>query len=119
VVLVLPTPAMFGVPEFSAVLEKVAVRYGIDVRLSYDRAHLVPPQSAPGWIKAGPLADPAKTGAAIRKQAPVVVKNLQAVMAGREPSATYDGYASCPLTTSPGLSRHRRPEGEARRCMRS
>jgi sulfide:quinone oxidoreductase len=29
-----------------------------------------------------------------------VVKNLQAVMAGREPSATYDGYASCPLTTS-------------------
>jgi sulfide:quinone oxidoreductase len=41
-----------------------------------------------------------KTGAAIRKQAPVVVKNLQAVMAGREPSATYDGYASCPLTTS-------------------
>jgi sulfide:quinone oxidoreductase len=124
----------------------VAARYGIDVRLehevvevnpaakemmlvnrqgggeeksvlSYDIAHLVPPQSAPAWIKAGPLADPAKpggyvqidrttmrqtrygnvfslgdagsspnskTGAAIRKQAPVVVSNLRAVMAGCE-----------------------------------
>jgi sulfide:quinone oxidoreductase len=162
VVLVLPTPKMFGVPEFSAVLEQVAARYGIDVRLEhevvevnpaakemvlvnrqgggeeksalpYDIAHLVPPQSAPAWIKAGPLADPAspggyvqidkatmrhtrygnvfslgdagsspnsKTGAAIRKQAPVVVANLRAVMAGREPTAVYDGYASCPLTTA-------------------
>lgn len=162
IVLVLPTPAMFGVPEFSAVLGQVAARYGIDVRLehevvevnsaarqlslvnrqgggdeksvlSYDMAHLVPPQSAPAWIKAGPLADPAnpggyvqidkntmqhtrypnvfslgdvgsspnsKTGAAIRKQAPVVVRNLLEVMTGREPPAVYDGYASCPLTTA-------------------
>ena len=162
VVLVLPTPKMFGVPEFSAVLEQVVARYGIDVRLqhevvevnaaakemvlvnrqdgseekstlSYDMAHLVPPQSAPAWIKAGPLADPAnpggyvqidkstmrhtrypnvfslgdagsspnsKTGAAIRKQAPVVVENLRAVMSGREPTAAYDGYSSCPLTTA-------------------
>jgi sulfide:quinone oxidoreductase len=162
VVLVLPTPKMFGVPEFSAVLDQVAARYGIDVRLEhevvevnpaarevvlvnrsgggeeksalrYDMAHLVPPQSAPGWIRQGPLADPAnpggyvqidkntmrharypnvfslgdagsspnsKTGAAIRKQAPVVAENLAAVMAGREPAAGYDGYASCPLTTA-------------------
>jgi len=35
-----------------------------------------------------------KNGATIRKQAPVVVKNLRAVMAGREPAAAYDGYAS-------------------------
>jgi sulfide:quinone oxidoreductase len=162
VVLVLPTPKMFGVPEFSAVLEQVVARYGIDVRLEhevvevnpaaremvlvnragggeeksvlgYDMAHLVPPQSAPGWIKQSPLADPAnpggyveidkhtmrhtrypnvfslgdagsspnsKTGAAIRKQAPVVAENLAAVIAGREPGAQYDGYASCPLTTA-------------------
>ncbi|MST31120.1 pyridine nucleotide-disulfide oxidoreductase [Acidimicrobiaceae bacterium USS-CC1] len=161
-VLVLPTPAMFGVPEFSTVLEGVADRYGIEVLLQhevteidpdrrevvvsdrsagqdrkftigYDFAHLVPPQSAPGWIKSGPLADPdsawgyvdidketmrhrrhpnifslgdagsspnSKTGAAIRKQAPVVVGNLRAVMAGREPTMRYDGYASCPLTTA-------------------
>jgi sulfide:quinone oxidoreductase len=161
VVLVLPTPKMFGVPEFSEVLVEVAARYGIDVRLQhevvevdpakreltvvdnreggdkftigYDMAHLVPPQSAPAWIKSGPLADPSnaggyveidkatmrhtrfpdvfslgdagsspnsKTGAAIRKQAPVVTENLLAVMAGKEPTARYDGYASCPLTTS-------------------
>lgn len=162
VVLVLPTPAMFGVPEFSKVLEGVAARYGIDVRLQhevveinptarevvvanrtdgsddkftlgYDFAHLVPPQSAPAWIKQSPLADPAnpggyveidkntmrhtrfpevfslgdagsspnsKTGAAVRKQVPVVVDNLRAVMNGKEPTASYDGYASCPLTTA-------------------
>jgi sulfide:quinone oxidoreductase len=41
-----------------------------------------------------------KTGATIRKQAPVVAENLRAVMAGREPVARYEGYASCPLTTS-------------------
>ena len=160
VVLVLPTPSMFGVPEFAAVLEKVVARYGIEVHksselvevdpaarsavvadnvngtkqsISYDLMHVVPPQSAPDWIKRSPLADPAnpagyveidkftmqhtrypnvfalgdagsspnsKTGAAIRKQAPVVVKNVQDVMAGRIPSAQYDGYASCPLTTA-------------------
>lgn len=41
-----------------------------------------------------------KTGAAIRKQAPVMVENLLAVMAGKEPPASYDGYASCPLVTA-------------------
>lgn len=41
-----------------------------------------------------------KTGAAIRKQSPVVVENLRAVMSGQVPSAQYDGYASCPLTTA-------------------
>jgi sulfide:quinone oxidoreductase len=160
VVLALPTPAIFGVPEFARVLEQVVDRYGIDLRLqhelievdpdrreavlvdrqadqklrlSYNFLHAVPPQSAPDWIKQGPLADPkdpngyvevdkhthqhvrypnvfalgdagstpnSKTGAAIRKQAPVVVKNLLAVMADREPPAKYDGYASCPLTTA-------------------
>ena len=158
--LVLPTPGMFGVKEFAQVLEGVARRYGITVHFSsevtdvraasreavvtdlttketttlpYSVMHLVPPQSAPDWVKKSALADPAnpagyieidkhtmrhtrypnvfalgdagsspnsKTGAAIRKQAPVVAANLGAVMAGREPTAQYDGYASCPLTTS-------------------
>lgn len=40
-----------------------------------------------------------RTGAAIRKQAHVVLKSLQAVMAGRKPAATYAGYASRLLTT--------------------
>lgn len=41
-----------------------------------------------------------KTGAAIRKQAPVLVENLTAAMKGNESTAAYDGYASCPLTTA-------------------
>jgi sulfide:quinone oxidoreductase len=43
-----------------------------------------------------------KTGAAIRKQAPVVAHNMMQVMAGRPPSMMYDGYASCPLITGNG-----------------
>ncbi|MBU8900050.1 pyridine nucleotide-disulfide oxidoreductase [Corallococcus sp. H22C18031201] len=43
-----------------------------------------------------------RTGAAIRRQAPVLVENLRAVMSGRPPPARYDGYASCPLTTGYG-----------------
>lgn len=43
-----------------------------------------------------------RTGAAVRMEAPVLVKNLLAVMEGREPTARYDGYASCPLTTGYG-----------------
>ena len=41
-----------------------------------------------------------KTGAAIRKQAPVVVANIDAHLAGRPLTASYDGYASCPIVTS-------------------
>lgn len=41
-----------------------------------------------------------KTGAAIRKQAPVVAANVLAQLAGREPNERYGGYASCPITTS-------------------
>lgn len=38
-----------------------------------------------------------KTGAAIRKQAPIVAYNLMQVMLGEEPTMMYDGYSSCPL----------------------
>jgi sulfide:quinone oxidoreductase len=41
-----------------------------------------------------------KTGAAVRKQAPVVVDNLLAVMDGRPLPARYNGYSSCPFTTA-------------------
>jgi sulfide:quinone oxidoreductase len=41
-----------------------------------------------------------KTGAAIRKQAPVLVANLMDARAGHQPSKSYDGYASCPIVTS-------------------
>jgi sulfide:quinone oxidoreductase len=41
-----------------------------------------------------------KTGAAIRKQAPVVVANIDAFLNGQPLPARYDGYASCPIVTS-------------------
>ncbi len=41
----------------------------------------------------------AKTGAAIRKQVPVLVANLLSLMAGKELVAKYNGYGSCPLIT--------------------
>ncbi|MFI6402271.1 FAD/NAD(P)-binding oxidoreductase [Streptomyces sp. NPDC050548] len=133
IVLAIPDPALSKVPARSEVLEKVAARYGTEVRphsemtaidgdareptvtdhttgtketLAYGLLHAVPPQSAPDWVKAGPLAAPAgprgfiaadkhtlrhprhpevfalgdvanrptsKTGAAVRKQAPVLL----------------------------------------------
>ncbi|MBK7534784.1 MAG: NAD(P)/FAD-dependent oxidoreductase [Myxococcales bacterium] len=105
---------------------------GTEQVLRYSMLHVVPPQSAPDVIKQSALADPAgwvevdkytlrhprfpevfslgdcsslptsRTGAAIRKQAPVLVENLLAVREGREPSARYDGYSSCPLVTGYG-----------------
>ncbi|BAD76375.1 UNVERIFIED_ORG: sulfide:quinone oxidoreductase [Anoxybacillus amylolyticus] len=97
--------------------------------LSFDMIHVTPPMGSPAFIKKSPLADAAgwvdvdpytlqhktyenvfgagdctnlptsKTGAAIRKQAPVVVENLLALMNGKPLQARYDGYTSCPLVT--------------------
>ncbi|WP_254528492.1 NAD(P)/FAD-dependent oxidoreductase [Natrinema gelatinilyticum] len=44
----------------------------------------------------------AKTAAAARKQAHVVLDNLTAHMAGRRQTAKYKGYAACPLLTKKG-----------------
>lgn len=43
-----------------------------------------------------------KTGAAIRKQAPVVERNVGDFLDSRILSAKYDGYSSCPLNTEIG-----------------
>ncbi|KFZ42345.1 NAD(P)/FAD-dependent oxidoreductase [Anoxybacillus flavithermus] len=97
--------------------------------LSFDMIHVTPPMGPPAFIKKSPLADAAgwvdvdpytlqhktyenvfgagdctnlptsKTGAAIRKQAPVVAENLLAHMNGKPLKARYDGYTSCPLVT--------------------
>lgn len=99
---------------------------------SYDVIHVTPPMSSPDFIKNSALAadsgwvdvnkdttqhnkysnvfalgdnsslPTSKTGAAIRKQAPVTVKNLLAAMAGNTPKEVYDGYTSCPLVTGYG-----------------
>ncbi len=105
---------------------------GDRVELEYGMIHVTPPQGPPDFIRNSPLANEAgwvsvdpqtmqhtqyhnvfscgdasslptsKTGAAIRKQAPALVENLQQVMSGQEPSAAYDGYTSCPLVTGYG-----------------
>lgn len=105
---------------------------GDEVVLRYDLLHVVPPQSAPDVVKRSALADAAgwvevdkfslrhprfpnvfslgdvsslptsRTGAAIRKQAPVLVENLLAAREGKPVTARYDGYASCPLVTGYG-----------------
>lgn len=118
--------------------KKVAVfeqKSGEEVRRveePFDMIHVVPPQSAPDFVRASPLAaasgyievdeatlrhprypnvfalgdasasSNAKTAAAARRQAPVVAVNALAVLAGREPEASYDGYGSCPLTVEHG-----------------
>ena len=105
---------------------------GNDRIIPYDLLHVTPPQSAPDFIKQSPLASAdgwvevdkhttqhvrypnvfslgdasslpcSKTGAAIRKQAPVTVANIVAYRAGQPLAARYDGYASCPLVTGYG-----------------
>lgn len=80
-------PVIFGVPFFAKQLVKVAERYGIKVNYQHN---LVAVDGA------------AKTAAAVRKQSPVVVRNLLSAMKGKETAAAYDGYASCPLTTARG-----------------
>ena len=105
---------------------------GTQVTVKYDMLHVTPPQSAPDFIEHSPLAGAggwvdvdehtlqhvrfpnvfsagdcsslptSKTGAAVRKEAPVLVENLLALRAGRPLLASYDGYASCPLVTGYG-----------------
>ncbi len=61
--------------------------------------------SYPNVFALGDVCDAptSKTGAAIRRQAPVVVANVLATLAGEgELPARYDGYAACPFTTARG-----------------
>jgi len=44
----------------------------------------------------------AKTGAAVRKQAPVLVENLIKFLEQQQGEASYDGYSSCPIVTGYG-----------------
>lgn len=105
---------------------------GQELVMQYSLLHVTPPQSAPDFVRQSPLANAAgwvdvhpntlqhtrysdvfslgdasslpcsKTGAAIRKQAPVLVQNLMSHRQGRSMQGHYDGYASCPLVTGYG-----------------
>lgn len=102
---------------------------GSEHAVRYDMLHATPPMGPPDFISRSPLADAggwvevnkhtlqhlrfsnvfglgdasslptSKTGAAIRKQAPVLVENLLAQRAGQPLLGSYDGYTSCPLVT--------------------
>jgi sulfide:quinone oxidoreductase len=102
------------------------------VTKDFDMIHVTPPQSAPDFIRNGPLANAqgwidvdqytmqhkryknifglgdatstpnAKTGAAVRKQSPVVIANLLSQMSGQPLNAKYNGYGSCPIITGYG-----------------
>jgi sulfide:quinone oxidoreductase len=154
--------ALFGVAEYVPALMEYVQRYGIRldfghtlvavdgaarkatfsrkladgsqelVTRDFDMLHAVPPQKAPDFVRASPLADAAgwvdidpatlrhkvhanvfalgdvgnsanaKTAAAARKQAPVVAHNLLAACGKASGEARYDGYGSCPLTVERG-----------------
>ncbi len=153
------TAGIFGIPKYAAPLREIVKERNIETEfqrdlveirpatkeavfrstsgeselvLNYDLIHVVPPQSAPDFVKRSPLAGDggwvevdrhtlqhtrfpnvfslgdasslpcSKTGAAIRKQAPVLVANLLAFRDARPLPASYDGYASCPLVTGYG-----------------
>ena len=152
---------LFGVPDYVPALMDYVRAYGIDLHLGrrltavdgarrlatfsaasadggaseqvpFEMLHVVPPQTAPDFIRASPLADAAgwvdvdqqtlrskryhnvfglgdatntpnaKTAAAARKQAPVVAHNLLFSLGRQAREARYDGYGSCPLTVERG-----------------
>jgi len=153
---------LFGVKDYVPVLQSYVDRYGAtvnyfhnlkavdgpgktatftvakpdaepeEVTVAFDMLHVVPPQTAPDFIRVSPLADAAgwvdvdqstlrhkrfdniwalgdvmnapnaKTAAAARVQAPVVAENLLADLRGQGAVAQYNGYGSCPLTVEKG-----------------
>lgn len=102
------------------------------VVLPYDLIHVTPPMGPPDFVKQSPLGNSGgwvevdkhtlqsprfpnvfslgdvsstpngKTGAAVRKHAPVLVANLVAAMNGMPLTGHYNGYTSCPIVTDYG-----------------
>lgn len=98
----------------------------------FDMLHVVPPQTAPDFIRQSPLSDAngwvevnqhslqhvrfpnvfgvgdvtntpnAKTAAAARKQVVIVAENILALRDNEPLPSRYDGYGSCPLTVEKG-----------------
>jgi len=153
---------LFGVADYVPALMEYVDRYAIDLQFShklvavdgpgklatfvrtgpdgvsetveqgFEMLHVVPPQTAPDFIRTSPLADAAgwvdvdpatlrhrqfanvhglgdatntsnaKTAAAARKQAPVVAHNVLVAMGRLTDPVVYDGYGSCPLTVEKG-----------------
>jgi sulfide:quinone oxidoreductase len=87
VVMVVPTDTVYGIPAFDAELERAIAKYGIELRtgsellevdgaaqevviggpdgaerIAFDVLNVVPPQSAPNWLKNSALAGPRSEG---------------------------------------------------------
>lgn len=116
--------------EQEAVFENVETKETETVH--YDFMHVTPPMGPHDFLKDNPVSDsngyvdvdkntlhhnrydnifslgdaagiPVKrSGAAVRKEAPVVVGNLLSLMSGKPMKEEYKGYSSCPLITSRG-----------------
>ena len=152
-------PGIFAVEKYARTLRQVIERRGIElltrhelvevrpdareavfqqldtgdsVSVPYDLLHVAPPQSAPDFVKASPLAGAngwievdkqtlqhprwpnvfalgdaaalaiSKTGAAVRWQARILAENLLAARDARSLPGAYDGYTACPLVTGYG-----------------
>lgn len=155
-------PALFGVADYIPALMEYVDKYNADLQFNanlvavdgankkatfeakdtdgntvtvereFDMLHVCPPQSAPDFIKASPLANEAgwldvnpaslqhskyanifglgdctstanaKTAGAVRQQAPVVASNVVSLLNDQALSAEYEGYGSCPLTVEHG-----------------
>jgi sulfide:quinone oxidoreductase len=108
------------------------VKTGSEQVLRYDMIHVTPPMAPPDFVRTSAIANKdgwvevdkfslqhvsypnvfglgdasslptSKTGAAIRKQAPVLVENLLAARSSNPLTAQYDGYTSCPVVTGRG-----------------
>lgn len=109
------------------------IEEGGRIGIKYDFLHTAPPSVAPEFVKEAGLTNDAgwmdvdqyslqhkkyknifgigdvaalptaKTGAAIRKQVPVVIDNLEKLKKGNENfDKKYNGYSSCPLVTDYG-----------------
>jgi sulfide:quinone oxidoreductase len=105
----------------------------VDISVPFDMLHLAPPQAAPRFVRDSTLSNDAgwldvdhhsmqhktypnifglgdvaalptaKTGAAVRKQVPVVVENIIKLMSHKPAdNHSYNGYSSCPLVTGYG-----------------
>ncbi|AFZ48758.1 FAD-dependent pyridine nucleotide-disulfide oxidoreductase [Cyanobacterium stanieri PCC 7202] len=109
-----------------------AVNGGENVTIKYDMIHVSPAMKTPDFLQGSAISNEggwvdvdqytcqhnkypnvfalgdasslptSKTAAAIRKEAPVVVSNLLALMAKQNPADKYGGYACCPLITGYG-----------------
>ncbi|MDR2219858.1 MAG: NAD(P)/FAD-dependent oxidoreductase [Methylobacillus sp.] len=155
-------PALFSVAAYIPALMEYIQRYNVDLNLGtklvavdgdakratftrsaadntverftrdFDMLHVTPPQRAPAFVRASPLADAvgwidvnpdtlahkryanihalgdainttnSKTAGAVRKQAPVVAHNVLAALGKARGAAIYDGYGACPLTVERG-----------------